>query len=235
MTAATSIREDRNPEVPNFLLAFGLYVPLAIAGLGLGSGIPHLWPEGLVLFAIHLAWATLCGAITLAAIGFRPPTMFGYSLSAAILLAGFLVFLGFTGAGAVFGARLGLPTLTPSPTIPPTASFTPSQTPSRTPTGTPTRTHTPTPSLTPSQTPTPIIAIIAAEDSSGAFVRTEPAGLAITSLLNGQVVHLLPEPPQSAGGQLWLHIYMPARDQFGWILQGLLVTATPRATSTSAQ
>jgi len=232
LTAATLIRAGRNPSVPSLLLAYGLYVPLATAGFGLGSGLPHLWPDGLVLFAIHLAWATLCGAITLAIIGFRPPTLFGYSLSAAVLLAGVLVFIGFTGAGAVLGARLGLPTLTPSPT--PTASVTP--TPSRTPTLSPSATSsptlTPTPSLTPSATPTPILALIFVEESSGARLRSEPAGLVITSLLNGYVVVLLPEPPQEAGGQLWVHVFLPERNETGWILQNLLVTVTPRPTLT---
>ncbi|MGH2582312.1 MAG: DUF389 domain-containing protein, partial [Anaerolineales bacterium] len=138
LTAATSVREGGNSEVPSFLAAYGLYVPLSIAGFGLSSGVPHLWPDGLVLFAIHLSWTTLCATVTLALMGFRPPTMFGYSLSAAVLLGGFLVFLGFTGAGAAFGAHLGLPSLTPSPTSPPTATFTPSNTPTRPPTGTPT-------------------------------------------------------------------------------------------------
>ncbi|MGH2583046.1 MAG: hypothetical protein ACRDFQ_09155, partial [Anaerolineales bacterium] len=91
----------------------------------------------------------------------------------------------------------------------------------------PTRTRTPTPSLTPSPSPTPIIAVINAEDGSGAFLRAEPAGLATTSLLNGTVIHVLPEPPQSAGGQLWVHVYVPARDEFGWILDGLQATLTP--------
>lgn len=228
LTAAASVRAEGSPELPSMLLAFGLYVPLAAAGFGLSSGLQFLWPAGLVVFAIHLAWATLCGAITLAIIGFRPPTPFGYSLSGAVLLAGILLFIGFTGAGAVFGAGIGLPTLTPSATLPPTPTLTRTTTPTRTASATPSRTPSPSPSLTPSPSATPILAIIAAEDGSGAFVREEPAGIAITSLLNGQIVHLLPEPPQAAGGQLWLHIYMPERDQFGWILQSLLATTTPR-------
>jgi hypothetical protein len=228
LTAATLIRVGHNPEVPSMMLAYGLYVPLAAAGFGLGSGLPYLWPDGLVLFAIHLAWVTLCGAVTLAIIGFRPPKWFGYSLSAAIFLAGILIFIGFTGAGAVFGARLGLPTLTPSATFTPCPSLTPSLTPTRTPTATPSPSRTPTPSLTPSSSPTPILAIISAEEGSGARVREEPAGLVITTILNGTVVQLLPEPPQSAGGQVWIHVYLPDRNLTGWILQSLLATVTPR-------
>jgi len=227
LTAATLIRAH-NPEVPSMLLTYGLYVPAAAAGFGLGSGLPFLWPDGLVLFAIHLAWATLCGALTLAVIGFRPPKWSGYSFGAAVLLVGVLLFIGFTGAGAAFGARLGLPTLTPSPTLSSTPSLTPSRTATLTPSTTASPSRTPTPSLMPSATPTPMLAVISVEESSGARVREEPAGLVITTLLNGTIVHLLPEVPQAAGGQLWLHIYIPGRDQFGWILQGLLATVTPR-------
>lgn len=228
LTAATLIRPGHNAEVPSLLLAYGLYVPLAAAGFGLGSGLPHLWPDGLVLFAIHLAFATFCGAVTLAVIGFRPPAWYGYSLSAAVLLGGFLLFIGFTGAGAALGARLGLPTLTPSPTITLTPSLTPTVTTTPQPTATLTPSRTPTATLTLTATPTPILAVIAAEEGSGAFIREEPAGLAITSLLNGQVVQLLPEPAEEAGGQLWLHVYLPERNQYGWILQSLLATATPQ-------
>jgi uncharacterized membrane protein len=228
LTAATMIRRDQNADVPSLLLAYGLFVPLAAAGFGLGSGQPHLWPDGLVLFAIHLAFATLCGAVTLAIIGFRPPAWYGYSLSAAVLLGGFLLFIFFTGAGAAFGARLGLPTLTPSPTVSLTPSITPTVTTTPQPTATLTPSLTPTRTNTPTPTATPVLAVIAAEEGSGAFIREEPAGLAITSLLNGQLVQLLPDPAESAGGQLWLHVYLPERNQFGWILQSLLATTTPQ-------
>ncbi|MCL5428782.1 MAG: SH3 domain-containing protein [Chloroflexi bacterium] len=232
LIASGLIREGQTPDVPSFLLSLGLFVPLSAAGFGLGSGLPFLWPDGLVVFFIYLAWATLCGAITLAVIGFRPPTPFGYSLGAAILLAGILVFVGFTGAGAVFGARIGLPSLTPTATLPPTLTPTASRTPTPSQTATATRTRTPTPSLTPTPTPAPIIAVIDAEEGTGVFVRAEPAGKGITTLLNGTIVHLLDEPPVESGGVLWLHIYMPNRDEFGWILQGLLSTATPQITVT---
>ena len=67
--------EGRAPALPSVLLAYELYLPLAIAGLGLGSGVPHLWPDGLVIYAINLAWGALLGAVTLAILGFRPLTL----------------------------------------------------------------------------------------------------------------------------------------------------------------
>jgi hypothetical protein len=226
LTAATLIR-DQGAELPSLVLAYGIYVPLAAAGFGMSAGAPGLWPAGLVVFIIHLAWATLCGAITLLVIGFRPPTMLGYSFSGALVLAGLLLFIGFTGAGAVFVARIGLPTLTPSSTPSPTATATPSLTPTPSPTTSPTRTPSPSPSQTPSPTPAPIIAIIDVEDGTGAFLRDAPAGEAITTLLNGTVVHMLPEAAAEAGGQLWVHVFVPALNRDGWILQPLVLTATP--------
>ncbi|MCW5888090.1 MAG: hypothetical protein KIT07_08190, partial [Anaerolineales bacterium] len=110
-TTALLIRQQP-AQAPSLLLSYGLYIPLAVAGFGLSSGQPDLWPHGLVVFAIHLAVATLSGAIALAVAGFRPPAWYGYSFSAALLLVGVLAFIGFTGAGAAFGARIGLPTLT---------------------------------------------------------------------------------------------------------------------------
>ena len=229
LTAASSVRENQNPEVPSFLLSLGIFAPLSAAGFGLGSGISFLWPDGLVVYFIYLAWATLCGAIALAIIGFKPPTPFGYSLGAAILLAGILIFIGFTGAGAVFGGRLGLPTRTPTPTLPPTLTSTASRTPSPSPTATRTPTMTASPSQTSTTTPVPIIAIVDSDEGTGVFVRSEPAGEGITTLLNGTVVYLLDEPPVEAGGTLWSRIYIPGLDEFGWIRTKLVSTATPQA------
>jgi hypothetical protein len=227
LTAASLIRENQNPEVPSFLLSLCLFAPLSASGFGLGSGISFLWPDGLVVFSIYLSWAILCGAAALAFLGFRPPTPFGYSLGATILLAAILVFVGFTGAGAVFGARIGLPTLTPSATPRPTATATASRTQPPSPTISPTKTRTATPSMTPTSTPAPIIAIIDADEGTGVFVRAEPAGEGVTTLLNGTIVYLLDEPPVEAGGVLWRHIFMPDRGEYGWILVNLLSTATP--------
>lgn len=45
--------------LPSVILAYELYLPLVSAGFGLSSGVPDLFPDGLVVFAMHLAWATL--------------------------------------------------------------------------------------------------------------------------------------------------------------------------------
>jgi hypothetical protein len=233
-TAASLISDEHDPQAPSLMLSFALFAPLAAAGFGLGSGLPHLWPDGLVIFALHLAWSILCGAVALAVMGFRPSSVLGYSYGAVLALVAVLLGIGLTGAGAVFGANLGLPTATPTPS--PTNTLTP--TPSHTPTVTPRPSRTPTPSETPTPsptvTPTPILAIIQSEEGSGIFLRDAPGGQAFTSLLNGTLVHLLADAPVNSGGVLWVHVYSPQQDVEGWILQNLMITATPAASRTPA-
>ncbi len=107
-TAASLVHEERNPGLPrvaSVALAYELFAPLAVAGLGLGAGIPYLWPDGLVVFVFHLALAGIIGSLTLAVLGFRPLTLFGYTLGAAVSLLGVILVLGLSGAGAVLAHR----------------------------------------------------------------------------------------------------------------------------------
>jgi hypothetical protein len=227
LASATFVKERRGMRASSLLLAYGLYTPIVTAGFGLGSGLPYLFPDGIVVYAIHLAWATLFGAAALFIMGFRPLNLFGYSIGAAVILAGILVMIGFSGAGVVLGAQLGLPTATPS--ITPTPSLTPTvtSTPTRTPTPTPSPSLTPTTSPTFTATPTLQAALIQARGATGAFIREEAAGQVVTSLLNGEPIELFLEPPVSTGGELWIHVYIPSRDVDGWIVQSLVATLTP--------
>lgn len=225
---ATLVREKSYPGIPSLAVAFSLYLPLSAAGFGLGSGIPHLWPDGLVLFAIHLAWATLLGAITLAIMGFRPYTLFGYSIGGVVALVMIILMIAFFGIGAVIGEGITLPT----PTLTLTPSLTPSQTPTSTPippTATYTPTLTPTFTLTPTKThtltPTPVQAIV---DVKGyAVLRDAPNGGLVARLLNGSLVELLGDSEVDEHGGTWLHVYSPEHNVEGWILQSLLVIPTP--------
>ena len=237
-TSATMTHADRSPGAGSVALAYTLYLPLAAAGFGLSSGIAHLWPDGLVLYAIHLAWAALFGALTLALLGFRPLTFFGYTLGGAVTLLGVILLVGFGAFSAtlgVFGAPVARPTYTPTLTltltpVPPTATHTltpipPSETP--TPSLTPTR--TPTLTFTVSPTPLPVYARIAAsEDSGGAYLRDEPGfdGRRITTLLNGTLVQLLPDSVV-IGNDTWAHIIVVESGLEGWIWLDLLAVATP--------
>jgi len=224
--SATLVKERRGMRAASLLLSFGLLPPLAAAGLGLGNGQAFLWPDGLVVFSLHLAWAVLWGAIALFIIGFRPLNLFGYTIWAALAMAAFVAAIGFGGALGVVGGQLGLPTATASLTPTATETPTPSQTATITASATATLTPTRTLTLTATVTPTPQRAQILAVSGSGAFVRDEPAGTVITSLLNGEIIEFLPEVPINSGGELWVHVFVPSEDLEGWILQELMITAT---------
>jgi uncharacterized membrane protein len=231
ITCASLVRERFNPAISSVAIAYALYIPLVVAGFGLGSGADFLWPDGLVVFAIHLAWATLLGAVTLAIMGFRPYSLFGYSLGGAVLLAGILLAIGAFGAGAVMISNLALPTLSPTPSLTPTPSSTLTPTPippTNTLTPTLTLTSSPTSTLTPIPTPTPVLARIEVAGELGAILRAEPAGPPIGSLINGTLVQILPEQPVTVAGAIWVKVLVLESDIEGWILGSLLVTATPQ-------
>jgi hypothetical protein len=228
LTSAGLSRSKSNRLLPSVALAYELYLPLAAAGFGLGSGVPHLWPDGLVVFAVHLAWGALLGALTLAILGFRPLTLFGYTLGGAVTLAGVIMLIGISGAGAAFGGQIALPTPIPSATPTITLTVTPTLTPVP-PTITPTLTQTPTSTITPTitstLTPTPILALIQAEDGLGALIRAEPGGQVIGSLVNNTLMQILPETVETETGT-WVHVIAPDGTE-GWMLQTLLQIATP--------
>jgi hypothetical protein len=200
----------------------------------LGSGEPFLFPDGLVVYAQYLSGAILVAALTFIVLGFRPLTLFGYTVGAVVLLFGIVVLIGISGAGATFGAQIALPTQTPSLTPSPTLTMTPSPVPPTPipPTATATETLTPTftssPTATQSPTPTPILALVEAEVGGGAHLRSEPGFSApsIKLLLNGTAVQVIPEDPVEEGGGIWIHVRTFEGEE-GWILQILLLTATP--------
>ena len=80
--------------------------------------------------------------------------------------------------------------------------------------------------LTP--TPTPILALVDAEVGGGAHLRSEPGFSApsIKLLLNGTPVQIIPVDPVEEGGGIWIQVRTFDGEE-GWILQILLLTATP--------
>ncbi len=234
LTSASMVRSEKSAALPSVALAYGLYLPISAAGLGLGSGEPFLFPDGLVVFAQYLSGAILIAALTFILLGFRPLTLFGYTVGAVVLLFGVVVLIGVSGAGASFGAQIALPTQTPSTTPSPTLTLTPTPIPPspRPPTATASQTVTPTftasPTGTPSPTPTPILALVDAEVGGGAHLRSEPgfSALSIKLLLNGTPVQIMPDDPVQEGGGIWIRVRTFEGDD-GWILQILLLTATP--------
>ncbi len=235
-TSTSLARFKRGAFISSVALAYTLYLPLTLAGFGLTSRAPFLWPDGLVVFAVHLAWAALLGALTLAIAGFRPPTLFGYTLGGALTLLGVILLLGLTGAGAVFGAQIAVPTATPSLTpVPPTPSPTLTVTltpvpPTLTPTPTETLTPSPTTTLTVTPSPTPVLAFVAAgEEFGGAILRDAPGfnSTILTSMANDTLVQVLSDNPVEQDNAFWVEVIDLQRNIRGWMVQALLIVATP--------
>jgi len=227
-TAAAMLHDNYNPSLPSVALAYELYLPITIAGFGLTSALPHLWPDGLVVFAMHLAWSALLGALVLAILGFRPLTVFGYTLGGMMALMGVLLLIGLTSAGVVVGGQIALPTAAPTATA--TATPRPTRTPTPAPptaTFTPTLTSTPTvaPSHTPTVTPTPMYAVVRTADGKGAVLRAQPGGEVLRSYFDGALMLVLPGTA-TVEGVTWVHVRGPDGVE-GWMVERLLATATP--------
>jgi hypothetical protein len=237
-------REGKIPVLPSLAIAYELYVPIALAGYGFGSGQPHLWPDSLVLFGIHLAVLAISGAIVFLVLGIKPLKFIGYTFGTLVIILCIVAVIGLSSAGAVFTGKFALPTPLPSATPTPTPappSLTPTQTPiPPTPTLTatvPTATNTPLPTATNTITPkpTPLYAEIAVTGGYGALVRSEPrfGDNVLQSLINGTVVEILdPSPTYDEESQYnWLNIRFINEDgdpQDGWIVARLLLVSTPQ-------
>ncbi len=235
-TAATMVHHERSPHAPSVVLAYTIYLPLVVAGFGLGSGVPHLFPDGLIVFAIHLAWGALLGAITLAILGFRPMTFLGYTLGGVVTLVGVATVLG-VGAYSLtlgwFTPPLAVPTYTATPTntrtpIPPTPTRTVTPAPpTLTPTITLTPTRTATPTITYTPSPVPVYARIGPEQ--GATLRSGPgydSPPVYPGVIQGTLVQLISEP-QEVKNELWVKVLVIEDGRVGWVLQALLSIATP--------
>lgn len=234
-------KENQIPVLPSLAIAYELYVPLALAGFGFGSGQPHLWPDCLVLFGIHLAVLAITGTIVFLIMGVKPLKFIGYTFGSLIIILSIVAVIGLSSAGAVITGNIALPTPVPTATQTPTPSPTSTRTPiPPTPTQTatvPTATNTPPPTGTSTITPkpTPLYAEIAVSGGYGAYVRTEPRfdpANVLTSLINGTIVEILDPTPtfDEESNYNWLHIRYVNTDgdfQDGWIVERLLLVATP--------
>lgn len=250
------VRSEDRPHLPSALLAYELFLPLSAAGFGLGSGVGlgEIWPQGLLVFGVHLAWATVFGLLTLFFLRFYP-TSWGGLVFTGITLAALIAFVTiYSNFGDWVLVRTGLASPSPAPAAVIDATATPSAIPSITPspkpeeataiigvpTSTPSRTPRPTAvtlppteTLTPTVTaePTPIVAIIRASEGGGAFIREAPRGLVLVTLANGSTVTIIPNDLQEINGVIWVHVYTTVNEKRveGWMIQTVLQTATPVA------
>ncbi|MFH1524565.1 MAG: SH3 domain-containing protein [Chloroflexota bacterium] len=226
------IRSEQKPVVPSVMLAYGFFLPLSAAGLGLGIGAEHIWPDGILVFLVHLALAMLVGCIVLAILHFKPSRVIGYLLPLLISLVSLIALAIFTGLAAVIRDEILATRWIATPT--PTSLALPSLT-SATSSGTSTSSPIPSPSATPQPTntfePTPSYAMITSPEFGGANIRTEPGGgTLILTLLNGKMVQVLPEI-EAVGSVIWVHIRIDDNTE-GWVLQTVLTAATLTPTPT---
>src|SRR6266540_4354582 len=109
------VRSEDRPYLPSALLAYELFLPLCAAGFGLGSSVSGLWPQGLFVFIVHLAWATFFGIITLFFLRFYPTSFGGLTFTGFIFIALIATVTSYTGFGNWIMIQAGLAPRTPEP------------------------------------------------------------------------------------------------------------------------
>jgi hypothetical protein len=247
LLTASFVRSEEKPFLPSVLVAYAFFLPLSAGAFGLGSGVPGIWPSGILVSLVHLGWATAFGLVTLFVLRFRPSIgglIFSILLTLTIIVA---VWIALTGPAPVSGNDAAIPeptqALASNPTVELTAAQMASSMPlplSETPraeTNAPvTTTATPifalpatqTPTITLTIEPTPVYAKISANEGGGANLRKIPNGKFLAVLENGTLVEVLPDI-QEVTGVTWAHVVATKNGIRidGWILQSVLVTSTP--------
>jgi hypothetical protein len=251
LLATSFVRSEERPFLPSVLIAYAFFLPLSAGAFGLGSGVPGIWPTGILVSLVYLGWATIFGLLTLFVLRFKPSMgglIFAILLGLTIIVA---VWVALTGSAPVSANEAAV--LEPTQTIAsnPTVELVPTQMASSTPlplagtplveTATPPSAVTPvpltlvftlpatqTPTITLTIEPTPMYAKINANEGGGANLRKMPNGKFLATLDNGTLVEVLPDI-QEITGVTWAHVVATKNGirLEGWILQSVLVTATP--------
>jgi hypothetical protein len=251
LLVVTFVRTEDKPYLPSAVLAYAFYLPISAAGFGLGAGLEGIWPQAALVALVHFTWATFFGILTLAFMRFRPRSFGGFIFSLLLILAILAGLLTWTGWGrdllnltsgttppsAPVATSFPHPFLTltsslsprpnPSPSVsPPSPSVTVSPTLTE-----PGATETPAETSMPTITiePTPIFARINSPEGGGAKVRKTPRGEYLLTLNNGFIVEVLGETEEDTWGTIWVKIAVERNGERieGWIIQSLLMTATP--------
>jgi uncharacterized membrane protein len=233
--------------VASVALAYEIYIPISLAGFGLTSGRIGLFPEGLEIASLWLVWVIFLGTIFLAILKIRPATMFGYLLTAVLLAAAVYLLVNNSSLGTALQSQLQMTpkattvsiaastntvpgantepvptataTLTPQPGIVSTSPEEAVATNTIAPTFTATVTITPKPTL--------VYAKTYSSTSDGVILRKTANGDYLTLLKVDTLVEIL--GTQQIDNRIWANVKVVEDGQEGWILQSLLLTATPSA------
>ena len=226
--------------VASVALAYEIYIPIGLAGFGLSGGFNGLFPQGLEVVGLWLAWVILIGTLFLAILKIRPTTFFGYLLMAVLLAAALYTLLTNSAFGVALQSQLKATEKTPliqaadtemvtgvaEPSV--TATLTPvpgtvTTRESATPTNTLFPTNTPTATLAPK--PTPVYANTYSPTSDAVRLRKTANGDYLATLKVNTLVEIL--GTTEVNGSIWVNVRVVESDQEGWIAQSLLQTATP--------
>ena len=232
----------RNPKqrslVASVALAYEVFLPIGVAGFGLTSGVPDLFPQALKVAAVHIGWVLLVGTILLILMRLRPFTFFGVFLTILVLAAALYGLIVSSAIGEALQKQI-LPQITMpnistgAPSIGASATGTPSPRPatqtqqSAASTATSTLFPTNTATMTITPRPTPVWAMVNSPSSTGIVVREAPSFSSkyLASLLNGSLVQVLPET-EFADNTYWVHVITESGVE-GWVVRNLIATATP--------
>ncbi len=251
------LRSEEKPYIPSALLAYTLYLPIVAAAIGLGGGIEALWPHGLFVVLVRLAWASLLGTLIFYLLRIRPASLMGVLFSGGLVF-GWLSILAWAGGmwpvarsiQAQTSLSIPSPQVTPSPTpivavtptvpirVVPSPSSPPAPTLMPSATSIPITPTEPLPSETPTMTvtvmPTPIYAQVNSPRGGGAFLREAPSFTArvLISLSNGTVVEVFPQEAKLVGSETWLRVVaiVGGRRLEGWMLSTVIQMPTPLPT-----
>ncbi len=257
LLTASFVRSEERPFLPSVLVAYAFFLPLSAGAFGLGSNVPGIWPTGILVSLVYLGWATVFGLLTLFVLRFKPSMgglLFSILLGLAIIVAIWIAITGSTpesilseadGSANEAAVLESTQALASNPTVELVATQMASSTPlsdmPRLETATPSPAVTPipltlaftlpdtqTPTITLTIEPTPVYAKINANEGGGANIRKTPNGKFLAVLDNGTLVEVLPDI-QEVTGVTWAHVVATKNGirVEGWILQSVLVTATP--------
>ena len=220
--------------VASAALAYAVYVPIAVAGFGLTSGMHGLLGGALKLAGINILLVIMIGTIVLAFMRMRPFTLFGYLLT-LILLGGAAYALFVSGAmknslsPEIITETSAVP-LVESETIIVQATETPQPPTATIPipvNSTPTNTLVPTRTPTVTDTPKPAEVWATVNIEVGIYIRTSPCKDLVKCPKNGAAVAyqtpvLVLSGPVYNDGVQWMLVHLDDGRE-GWVDQSYLL------------